>query len=159
MDASTKTPGDGVTESRYGSEQKEPSLECFRCGVCCIKYQVPLNSSEAQSIADYLGLPLETFLDRFADRRWPGQGSLLCHLDGACAFLDYAPNSQLNNCRIQPVKPAACRDWQQGLNPPECREGLARHWQLSVNSSGQLEGSKEKLGEFQSFLKSLATEK
>lgn len=159
MDTSTKEPGDGVTESQYGCEQKEPSLECFRCGVCCIKYQTHLNLVEAQRIADYLGLSIEVFLNRFADNRWLGTDSLLCQLKGACVFLNQDPNGKLNNCRIQPVKPVACRDWKPGLNPPECREGLARYWQLSVNSSGQLEGSEEKLDEFQSFLKSLATGK
>lgn len=135
-------------------------LECFRCGVCCTKYQATLNSVESRRIADYLELPLEVFLDRFTDHRWiVGPDSLLCHKHGACVFLGYDPNSKLNNCRIHPVKPQVCRDWEPGPNPQECRDGLARHWQLSVNSSGQLEGSEEKLDEFQSFLKSLATEK
>lgn len=131
-------------------------MECFRCGVCCTKYQAPLNYIEAQRIADHLGLPLKVFLDRFADHRWHGPDSLICQLKGACVFLDYDPNSKHNNCRIQQVKPSACRDWKPGLHPPECREGLARYWQLSVNSVGQLEGSEEKLGKFQNFLKSLA---
>lgn len=145
--------------AQYGSKQKELLLECFRCGVCCTKYQTHLNLVEARRIADYLELPLEVFLDRFADHRWYGMDNLLCQLNGACVFLNRDPNGKLNNCRIQPVKPEACRDWKPGLHPPECREGLARSWQLSVNSSGQIEGSEEKLDEFQSFLKSLATAK
>ncbi len=159
MGISTNKPKAVLTDNAQNGDPKETPLECFRCGVCCIKYQVPLNQAEAQRIADYLVLPLETFLDRFADHRWPGTDSLLCHFDGACAFLSYDPTGKVNNCSIHAVKPAACRDWRQGLNPPECRDGLAKHWQLSVNSSGQLEGSEEKIATFQSFLKSLATEK
>ena len=157
MDTPTKAPGDGVTKSHYPSEQTKTMLECFRCGVCCIKYQAPLNSGEAQRIADYFEVPLEVFLDRFTDHRWLfGSDSLLCHLNGACAFLNGEQDGKLNNCRIHPVRPKACRDWEAGLDRKECRDGLAKCWQLSVNSSGQLEGSKEKLREFQSFCKSLA---
>ena len=160
MDTPTNAPGDGVTESHHPSEQTKTLLECFRCGVCCIKYQAPLNSFEAGLIADYLEHPLEIFLDRFTDHRWPaGPESLLCHLNGACVFLNREQDGKLNNCRIHPVRPKACRDWQPGIDRQECRDGLAQCWQLSVNSSGQLEGSREKLNEFQSFFKSLATEK
>ena len=160
MDAPTKAPGDGVTESRYPSAQTKTLRECFRCGVCCMKYQAPLNSVEAKYIADYLGLSLEVFLDRFTNHRWlVGPDSLLCHVNGACVFLNREQEGKLNNCRIHPVRPKACRDWQPGIDRQECRDGLARCWQLSVNSAGQLEGSKEKLNEFQSFFKSLATEK
>ena len=160
MDTPTKATGDGVTKSHYPSEQTKTLLECFRCGVCCIKYQAPLNSVEAGLIADYLELPLDVFLDRFTDHRWPaGPERLLCHLNGACVLLNSEQDGKLNNCRIHLVRPKACCDWEAGLDRKECRDGLAKHWQLSVNSSGQLEGSEEKLGEFQSFLKSLAAEK
>ena len=160
MDTPTKAPGDGVTESHCPSEQTKTPLACFRCGVCCIKYQAPFNSTESQRIADYLGLSLDIFLDRFTDHRWPdGPESLLCHLNGACVFLNRDQEGKLNNCRIHTVRPKACCDWEAGLDRKECRDGLTRHWQLSVNSSGQLEGSEEKLAAFQSFLKSLAAEK
>ena len=105
MKTPTKTPGDGVTESRYGSKQKEPSLECFRCGVCCLKYQAPLNPADARRIADYLELSLEVFLDRFTDPRWHGADSLLCHLDGACVFLNRDDGGKLNDCRIHTIRP------------------------------------------------------
>jgi len=65
-------------------------------------------------------------------------------------------SAKINNCRIHPARPAACRDWAPGLDRPECRAGLREIWQLSVSDSGQVSGSKIHLDEYRSFLKSLA---
>ncbi len=146
-----------LMDTPENSEHKNSSIECFRCAVCCIKFQVRLNLIEAHRIADHLGLPFEVFLERYTDHRWYGPDSLLRQLDGACVFLVGDTGSKLRNCRIHMIKPQACRDWTPGLDRPECREGLAKHWQLSVNSSGQLEGSEENLQKFHSFLESLIT--
>ncbi len=149
------TNASSQNNTQFGSEQQETTIECFRCGICCMKYQVCLSTVEAHRIADYLGLPFEEFLDKYTDRRWPGLGSVLRQLNGMCAFLDFDPSVKRNNCRIQSVKPEDCRDWIPGLYRPECLKGLAQYWQLTVNLSGQFEGSEERLREFQSFLKSL----
>ncbi|MBI2857960.1 MAG: YkgJ family cysteine cluster protein [Chloroflexi bacterium] len=136
------------------SEEAAAPFECFRCGICCMKYQVRVNRGETKRIADYLGLSLEEFVDRYADRRWPGQDSLLRHVNGACVFLEYDETDRVNNCHIQPVKPNACREWMPDLHRPECREGLAEYWQLSVSPSRGIEGPVDKLDRLRAFLQS-----
>ena len=50
-------------------EPKELSIPCFRCGVCCTKYQVRLSLVEARQIADELGFDWDEWLDRYVDQR------------------------------------------------------------------------------------------
>ena len=147
----SKTP----PSTKFEFERTKSVIECFRCGVCCIKYQVRLDETDACRIADYLALTSDAFSEKCLDPRWLGPGSLLRQVDGACVFLDRSPGVKLNNCRIQAVKPQPCLGWMPGLDRSECREGLIRHWQLAVNGSGQLEGSAERLSDLQSFLQSL----
>ncbi|MBI2852178.1 MAG: YkgJ family cysteine cluster protein [Chloroflexi bacterium] len=147
--------GDAAESAPTNSEDTVAALSCFRCGVCCMKYQVQVDAEEASRIAGYLGLPDDEFEAKFADRRWRGRGFLLRQVDGACVFLDSDLGGKLRNCRIQPVKPKACDDWTPGSNRPECRAGLARDWHLSVNDAGQIEGSEERLRLYMDFLESL----
>jgi Fe-S-cluster containining protein len=56
------------------------------------------------------------------------------------------------NCLIHRVKPAVCRIWILSLYCRECREGLAKYWQLAVSPLGQLEGAEEKLRDFLLFI-------
>ena len=143
-----------VNERR--GEPKELSIQCFRCGVCCTKYQVCLSLVEARQIADELGFDWDECLDRYVDQKWPGTDSfLLRHCNGACVFLEHAEESKKTNCHIHRVKPAVCRIWTPSLYRRECREGLAQFWQLAVSPLGQLEGAEEKLRDFHSFIESL----
>ncbi len=61
----------------------------------------------------------------------------------------------MTRCLIQPFKPSSCREWKPGLYHRECREGLVKYWQLTVSRLEQLEGAKEKLRDFCSFIESL----
>ena len=150
------TTGFSLSEGiQYGSGREEPTIICFRCGECCIKYQVRLSLIEAWRVVDYLGLAFDEWLDVYVDKDWRSTESfVLRQRDGACVFLKPAEASKKTSCLIHHVKPSACREWIPSLFRRECREGLSRYWGLTVSSLGQLEGAEEKLRDFYSFLKS-----
>ena len=140
---------------QYSSGDEGPTATCFRCGVCCTEYQVPVDQTEVNRIADSLGLSLALFSDKYIDPHWYRPGSfLLRHCDGACIFLERGAGRSAY-CLIHSVRPAACRDWTPSLYRRECRAGLTKYWQLTVDSSGQLQGSEQALRLFQTFIKSL----
>jgi len=141
--------GSVIQVNERGYETKELSIPCFRCGVCCTKYQVRLSLVEARQIADELGFDWDEWLDRYVDQSWPGIDSLLLRqCEGACVFLEHVEGSNMTRCLIQPFKPSSCREWIPTLYRRECRKGLVKYWQLTVSRSGQLEGAKEKLRDF-----------
>lgn len=145
-----------VPGAKRRCKQRGPFLPCFRCGVCCTKYQVRLSLVEARRIADGLGVGWEEFLGRYVDRRWPGAESfLLRRRDGACVFLEGEEDSNKTSCLIHPFKPSACREWTSSLYRRECREGLAKRWELTVSPWGTFQGTEERIQRFQSFLESL----
>ncbi|MBI4286088.1 MAG: YkgJ family cysteine cluster protein [Chloroflexi bacterium] len=132
------------------------AIPCFRCGVCCRKYQARLELEEAEHIAAYLKILLADLVEKYTDHRWPGQSSyLLRHQDKACIFLSIAGPDRRTDCLIHPVRPQCCREWTAGLSQPECREGLARDWHLAITLAGELSGTEAALASFYSFLKSL----
>ena len=110
-----------------GYKPKELSIPCFRCGVCCTRYQVRLSLVEARRIANELGLAWDEWLDLYVDQRWPGTDSfLLRHCNGACVFLERIEASNVTRCLIQSFKPYACREWTPSLYRWECQEGLVK---------------------------------
>ena len=48
--------------------QKEKEATCFRCGMCCRKYQVRVDMVEARRISDDLGINWNEFKERFYRR-------------------------------------------------------------------------------------------
>lgn len=144
-----------VTEA--GASHESP---CLRCGECCRRYQVRLDSAEAQRIAGELGLTGEDFRDKYADRRWPGERSLLIRQEnGCCPFLERSGESGDELCAIHSFKPSSCREWTPGLDRHECQTGLARRWGLVVGSTGGLRGRDEKMRDFRLFIDSLARDR
>lgn len=95
----------------HGHEQRfagymVKAFECKRCGACCLgEGGIALESGEAERIARFLGVPLESFLstDCYSThgRVYIGTGR-----DGYCIFFD--PERQ---CVIHPVKPRPCTRW------------------------------------------------
>jgi Fe-S-cluster containining protein len=146
--------GAHITERRYKLE--ELSIPCFRCGVCCTRYQVRLSLIEARQIANVLGLAWDEWLDSYIDQSWPGIESLLLRrCKGACVFLEQIKDGNMTRCIIQSFKPSSCREWMPSLYQRECQQGLAQCWELTVNSLGQVEGSRQKLLDFYSFIESV----
>ncbi len=132
------------------------STPCFRCGVCCTKYQIYLTLIEARRIADELGLTWEEWVDRYTSQSWAGSDSfLLRRYDGTCVFLERVKGSNITRCLTQLFKPSACRERNPSLYQRDCQEGLAKYWGLTVSSLGQLEGSDQDLRRFHCFLESL----
>jgi len=130
-------------------------IPCFRCGVCCMKYSPRVTMTEAEHIAGTLGISLEMFLERYSDDSWFEPGYyLLDSQDGACIFMVESEDSRMFSCLIHPIRPQVCQEWQPGLERKECLEGLQKYWRLSVDSSGLLWGSEEKVQEFRSALES-----
>jgi Fe-S-cluster containining protein len=135
-------------------ELLKDNFPCFRCGVCCRKYQVRITNPEAQMIAGQLGMELADFLSKFTDPRWPGQASfLLIHQNESCVFLKTETDGKLTGCSIHLFRPDDCRAWTPGIDRPECRRGL-EYWGLTVNND-EISGSKEAVEKFEVFLKSL----
>ena len=139
---------------QYSSAQEDPPFVCFRCGVCCTRYQIRLGLIEARRIVDELGLTWDEFLNGYVDQHWPGsEDFLLRRCNGACVFLENVEGGNMTRCLIHPFKPYACREWNPSLYRRQCQEGL-KYWGLTVSTSGQLEGSEQKLRDFSFFIES-----
>lgn len=129
------------------------SEACLRCGECCRRHQVRLDLAEADSIAAGLGLTGGQFRERFADRRWPGETSLLLrHESGRCPFLGSPDEKGDELCAIDDFKPLSCREWQAGLHRHECRAGLARRWGLVVGPGGGPAALEQKMAGLRLFI-------
>ena len=141
---------------QYYTKQEASGIRCLRCGICCIKYQPFLNLEEAHLIANRLKVSWEYFLAEYADHRWPGNQSILIrHSNGACLFLQNYPQKKQSLCLIHEYKPACCLEWESRLDRQDCREGLKNQWGLTLDTSGRIVGSEEKLKAFDRFLQTL----
>ena len=84
-------------------------FQCLCCGTCC-RWEGPVRvtDEELKQIAEYLGIPLQEFIDKHTvltpDRR---SLSLMEKEDGSCRYYD----ADTRYCQIQSVKPKQCRDF------------------------------------------------
>ncbi len=80
---------------------------CLQCHACCRQPgYVRLKPKEPDAIADFLQMDVRRFINTFTLLTDDRTGlSLMEQDDGACVFLTE------QGCRIQPVKPAQCRDF------------------------------------------------
>ena len=80
---------------------------CFRCHACCRQAgYFRLGPEEPDAIAEFLQMGVRRFIDTFTRLTDDRTGlSLMEQGDGSCFFLTD------QGCRIQPVKPAQCRDF------------------------------------------------
>ncbi len=121
-----------VLRLRDGSElalavaQEAPETPCFRCGVCCVKWQPLLGPQELKRLAAELGVTVRTFKKRYT-RPYPlrrGWHQLRTGERG-CIFLTFEGNRA--GCAIHSIRPQVCRDWAADLGKTECQQGL-REW-------------------------------
>jgi Fe-S-cluster containining protein len=101
-------------------------VPCFRCGVCCVKWQPLLAPAELRRVAADLGLSLRAFNRRYT-RPYPvrrGWRQFLATTAG-CIFL--GSEAGRTGCTIHGVRPQVCRDWNAALEKRECLQGLAAH--------------------------------
>jgi Fe-S-cluster containining protein len=150
MQATGKVEGLKQAESRS-------AIPCLRCGECCRRYQVRLELAEVERIAGELGLTGEDFREKYADRRWPSERSLLVRQEhGCCTFLERSGENGDELCGIHFFKPLSCREWTPALDRCECQAGLARRWGIVVDSSGELKGPDERMRDLDLFMGALA---
>ena len=108
----------------YRVGEEWPPIECFRCGICCTRYQPPIEPEEVETIARGLGLSPDDFLSEYVQITVAGY--LLRRTEKGCVFLDWEEAEVTANCRIHPFRPEACRNWVPSLSRRECQEGLMR---------------------------------
>ncbi len=104
--------------------EKRPSINCFRCGLCCIRYQPRLTEDEIAELARRLSLSPGDFLSSYIQVTTVGY--LLRQVENRCIFLFIEEEGNRASCTIYPFRPEACRNWTPGPTRRECREGLAR---------------------------------
>lgn len=101
-----------------------PPIDCFRCGLCCMRYQPRLTSEEIETIAVGLGLSTDDFLSRYV--QVTKVGYLLRQSERGCVFLSWDREGARASCSIYDFRPESCRHWVPSLSRRECREGLLR---------------------------------
>jgi len=118
-------------EHRIGKDW--PEIECFRCGVCCVRYRPKVTKSEMQRIARKLGISTTEFFSKYVRVVPTKDGYILQGSTEGCPFLRWEEKGVRAACSIHSVRPKACRDWVPSLSRPECREGLG-----SLKDGGKL---------------------
>ncbi len=152
-DSETLDYSQGISISGY----EAPEFTCFCCGICCRKYYIRISLEEALGIAAKLDVSWEEWLEKYTDPVHSGsEHFVLRRIDGGCVFLKHDNELNINVCSIHAFKPTVCQDWVPSLNQPDCREGLARFWEINIDARGELKGSSGKLKRFFTFLKSLS---
>lgn len=104
--------------------QAWPPIECFCCGVCCVRYQPQITTEESETIAAGLKMSAGDFLSRYV--QFTNIGYLLRRSEKGCVFLSPEKDDSTAICTIYPFRPEICRDWVASLSRPECQEGLVR---------------------------------
>jgi Fe-S-cluster containining protein len=111
---------------------EQTPIPCFRCGICCTRYQAPLEPEDIENIASALGISKSKCISRYAHKAPIEEGYLLKQTRKGCVFLAWEEDGKAC-CTIYPSRPKSCREWTPGLSRPECLEGLAK-----LKSKGQI---------------------
>ncbi len=126
----TTTDGQRVEYSAIHGFENAPGIPCFRCGVCCVKWQPPVDSEEARTLAQGLGLSHAAFTKKYL-QKYPGkEGYLIRRENNACVFLKF--ENGVGGCSVHQFRPEACRNWNAGLEKTECQEGLRRMGKIAA---------------------------
>ena len=85
-------------------------FQCLRCGKCCTwGGECRITDSEADIIAEYLGISSQEFIDKYTTLTADRRGLTITEKSlGVCIF--YTPAS---GCAIQDVKPKQCREFPE----------------------------------------------
>jgi len=111
---------------------EQTPIPCFRCGICCTRYQAPLAAEDIDNITSALGISRSRFVSKYAVKVPIKEGYLLKHTRKGCVFLAWDEDGKAR-CTVYPSRPKACREWTPSLAKPECLEGLA-----GLKSRGQI---------------------
>lgn len=114
-----------TAEKKEITVAEQTPIPCFRCGVCCTRYQPPLAPEDIDNIGSALGISRAKCISRYAVKVPTKEGYLLKRTEQGCVFLAWNVDIRAT-CTIHPARPKACREWTPSLSRPECREGLAK---------------------------------
>lgn len=83
------------------------NFQCIQCHACCREPgYVRLAPTESDAIAEFLGMEIHAFIDKYTRLTWDRHClSLIEQPDGACIFLTD------EGCRIQAAKPGQCKNF------------------------------------------------
>ena len=113
-----------------GSEHKVgdslSQIECFRCGICCVRYRPKVTLKEMGRIARKLGMSINAFSSTYVRAVPTKEAYILQNSADTCPFLRWDEKDAKATCSIHAFRPEACRNWVPSLSRPECREGLAK---------------------------------
>jgi Fe-S-cluster containining protein len=112
------------TEHKIGDGM--PQIECFRCGICCVRYRPKVTSKEIKRISHKLGMSIDRFTSTYVRAVPIKEAYILQSSADTCPFLRWEENDPKAACSIHAFRPKACRNWTPSLSRPECREGLAK---------------------------------
>jgi len=101
-----------------GEKYPDVWYQCDRCTVCC-KWpgDVRVEDEEIESIASFLGMETQAFIDQYTRLRTNRSGlSLIEKENHECIMLDG------KNCRINSVKPHQCKGFPNDWNFPGWQE-------------------------------------
>lgn len=121
----------GWAEHKLGDNW--PEIECFRCGVCCVRYRPKVTKAEMKRIARKVGISLEVFFATYVKTVPTKDGYILQSSADTCPFLQWDKKGVKAACSIHSSRPKACRDWVPSLSRTECQEGLVK-----LKNSGEL---------------------
>jgi Fe-S-cluster containining protein len=120
----------GYLLMRGGIEHKVgdglPQIECFRCGICCVRYRPKVTEKEMRRIARKLDMSIEAFTSTYVRAVPIKEAYILQSSADTCPFLRWYDKDAKAICSIYDFRPKACRNWAPSLSRPECREGLAK---------------------------------
>ncbi|MBA7687123.1 hypothetical protein ES703_95583 [subsurface metagenome] len=108
----------------YSVGEEKPSIECFRCGICCIGYNPQMSVEEVELMAGQLSMSADEFINRYIDITRVGY--LLRQTENGCVFLTWEEGTAESSCSIYSIRPTACRNWVPSLSRRGCREGLVK---------------------------------
>ena len=112
-----------VDGQKYQIGAMVPS-DCFRCGICCQRYQPWLTFQEMEEIAQKLGITGEEFRLKYIQTNPKNGALMLRHSGNGCISL--SREEGMATCTIHPFRPTECRNFTPSLSHFVCREGLAK---------------------------------
>ena len=91
------------------------NFTCTQCGNCCTGGEgfVWFHLDELRAMSQFVGVPPEVFLTRYARREGDGWSLREVERGGQydCVFLKEDPKTGRRGCSIYPVRPTQCRTW------------------------------------------------
>lgn len=86
-----------------------PQIDCTQCGNCCRSLMINVEKEDALRLAAHLGLPVESFKNKYIERSSEGTLSVMNTIP--CSFLHN------NKCTVYEARPNECREFP-GLHRP-----------------------------------------